>query len=238
MSHAAPRARKRIGILTGSGPEAGIDLWTKLLAATRRQLGSGYAGDLDAPEVLIHSVPALGLSMELERHDAAIWATLRQAVQAMAPRVEAYAIACNTLNHYEAPLRALQLPARLVSMQDVVRRLVTERRLRRVALLGSRPVMSLGAWSAYRHLPDLVEVEVPADAEALHRIIYDVKQRGGRDAGTVAGFEALLASLTAPVALLACTELPLIPAATPGPALVDVTELLARELAEIGQQPR
>jgi aspartate racemase len=209
-----------------------------VLAATRRRLGERYRGDLDAPEVLVHSVPALGLSMELERHDAAVWKVLRDAAEAMAPRVDAFAIACNTLNHYEAPLRALDLPARLVSVQDVVRRLVRERGLTRIALLGSRPVMELGAWSAYRELPQVTEVEVPADLDALHRVIYDVKARGGREPDIVARFEGLLGTLTAPVALLACTELPLIPVTAAAPELADVTELLAQELAEIGQRPR
>ena len=109
---ALPPARQRIGILAGSGPEAGIDLWTKTLAATRRLLGARYGGDLDAPEVLIHSVPALGLSMELEPNDAVVWKVLRESAEALAQRVDAFAIACNTLNHYEAPLRALDLPAR------------------------------------------------------------------------------------------------------------------------------
>ena len=233
-----PPARQRIGILAGSGPEAGIDLWAKVLGATRRLLGERYGGDLDAPEVLIHSVPALGLSMELEPNDPVVWKVLREAAQALAPRVDAFAIACNTLNHYEAPLRALGLPARFVSVQVEVRRLVSERGLERIALLGSRPVMALGAWSAYRDLPQVVEVEVPADPDALHQVIYDVKARGGQAPDIVSRFEAMLGELSAPVALLACTELPLVPVSVAAPELVDVTELLAQELAEIGQRPR
>lgn len=43
--------RRSIGILSGSGPEAGVDLWGKILAANRALLGSAYRGDIDAPRV-------------------------------------------------------------------------------------------------------------------------------------------------------------------------------------------
>jgi aspartate racemase len=233
-----PPARQRVGIISGSGPEAGIDLWAKVQQASRALLGERYRGDLDAPEVIVHSVPGLGLSMELERNDALIWPLLAETMRRLDEQVDAYAIACNTLNHYEAQLRALPLRARLVSTQDMVRRLVRERGLAKVALLGARPVMAMGPWSAYRDLPKHVAVELPRDADALHALIYDVKTRGGNAPGIAARFEALLAGLQAPVVLLACTELPLIPVRTRRHELVDVTALLAQALAEIGQQPR
>jgi aspartate racemase len=228
--------RQRIGIITGSGPEAGIDLWTKVLAATREQLQGGYQGDLDAPELVIHSVPALGLSMELPRNDAAVWRSLAATAEAMAGQVEVYAIACNTLNVYAARLQALGLPARLVSMQGVLQRHLQQQGIEQVALLASAPVMALDAWSAYRELPQWAQVELPAQTQALHQIIYDVKAKGGADPAVVRDFEALLAGIQAPVVLLACTELPLIPVRDE--RLLDVTDLLAQELARIGQQPR
>jgi aspartate racemase len=233
-----PPARQRVGIVSGSGPEAGIDLWAKVQQASRSLLGEQYRGDLDAPEVVVHSVPGLGLSMELERNDALVWPLLADTVRQLDARVDAYAIACNTLNHYEPQLRALPLRSRLVSTQDVLRGLVRERGLAKVALLGARPVMEMGPWSAYRNLPQIVEVELPRDAEALHTIIYDVKARGGDEPDIVQRFEAVLADLDAPVVLLACTELPLIPARSARHELIDVTALLAQALARIGQQPR
>ncbi|MFN3984619.1 MAG: aspartate/glutamate racemase family protein [Rhodocyclaceae bacterium] len=228
---AAPRGRARIGIIAGSGPEAGVDLWSKLLRANRELLGEAYRGDLDAPEVVVFSVPTLGLSMELEHNDAQVWASLADAATRMAAHVDYYAIACNTLNYYAPQLAALNLPAQLVAVDDVVRAHLRERGLDRVALLGARPVMSLGPWSPYRSLTDDVTVEVPVDGEALHRIIYDVKARGGDDAEVVQGFRRLLADLKSELVLLACTELPLIPLPPDAPATVDVTDLLAHALA-------
>ncbi len=59
--------RKKIGIITGSGPEAGVDLWQKILKINKDILKEDFHGDLDAPNVTIFSVPELGHSMELEK---------------------------------------------------------------------------------------------------------------------------------------------------------------------------
>lgn len=233
----AERARSRIGIITGSGPEAGVDLWNKVLRANRSLLGAAYGGDLDAPEVVIFSVPELGLSMELERNDEAVWQALRRTAERMAPHVDHYGIACNTLNHYEDRLAALGLPARLVSMGEVAREHLAEHGIARVALLGARPVMDLGPWSAYRKLPQHASVELPADPDELHAIIYEVKRRGGAQPDIVARFTQVLAGLQSEVALLACTELPLIPLVATRPRTVDVTDLLALALARRSLAP-
>lgn len=231
-------ARNRIGIITGSGPEAGVDLWTKVLRANRELLGSDYRGDLDAPEVVIFSVPELGLSMELERNDAAVWQAMQRTATHLAAHVDYYGIACNTLNHYADKLADLRLPARLVSVADVVIEYLAAHGIGRVALLGARPVMALGPWSAYRSLREHADIELPADLDELHRIIYAVKERGGDQADIVADFAQVLAGLKSEVALLACTELPLITGTFSSPRTVDVTDLLAMALARRSLEAR
>lgn len=226
----APRGR--IGIITGSGPEAGVDLWNKVLRANRALLGERYRGDIDAPEAVIFSVPELGLSMELERNDAEVWRHMATTASRLAQHVDHYAIACNTLNYYAKRLAALQLPAALVSVADVVIEHLKAHRVDRVALLGARPVMDLGPWSPYRPLLEHVEVEVPADVEGLHRIIYDVKRLGGAHADIPERFARVLNGLRSEVVLLACTELPLIPMHGGSRRPIDVTDLLASALAQ------
>lgn len=230
--------RSRIGIITGSGPEAGVDLWSKILRANRLLFGADYQGDLDAPEVVIFSVPELGLSMELATHDAQVWQAMQRTATALAEQVDYYGIACNTLNHYADQLAALRLPAQLVSVADVVRDYLAEEGIARVALLGARPVMDMGPWSAYRSLSRYADIELPADLDALHQVIYDVKQHGGDAPDVVTRFNAILGSLSAEVALLACTELPLIPCARVTPRAIDVTDLLASALARLSLTPR
>lgn len=230
--------RKRIGIITGSGPEAGIDLWSKLLQASRELQGTAFRGDLDAPAVTVHSEPSLGLSMELDRNDEPVWNCLRDTAIAIASRVDYYAIACNTLNVYQPRLDALGLPARLISFADVAADFLRENGIGKVALLGARPVIEFGQWSHYRKLAEHVEVELPrgGSAERLHQLIYDVKALGGGAPQLRPQFHALLAELEAPAVLLACTELPLIPIGgldVAGKQIIDVTALVARRLAQL-----
>jgi aspartate racemase len=224
--------RRRIGIITGSGPEAGLDLWSKILKANKERLGGRYSGDLDAPAVTIFSEPELGLSMELEQNDAPVWECLQRIATTMAPYVDYYAIACNTLNYYQDRLAALDLCCPLVSVTDVVSDYIRAHRLEGVALLGAKPVMDMGPWSPYSRLRGQVTIELPPDPQALHRLIYDVKTHGGDYPGLDGRFAAIIDSLAAETVLLACTELPLIPILSLRHQLVDVTALLARALVD------
>ncbi len=228
---------KKIGIITGSGPEAGLDLWDKVLHANRTLHGSRFRGDLDAPNVTIFSEPTLGLSMELEANHSAVWPCLKAAAQAISQRVDYYAIACNTLNYYQPQLDALQLPAKLVSFADVVLEYLRIHRIERVALLGARPVTNLGSWSHYRALAEQVAVELPkpAQAEQLHRLIYNVKTFGGNGPEIRARFSAILDALESDTVLLACTELPLIPLEQGRKQTIDVTDLVAHKLAQLAK---
>lgn len=224
---------KRIGIIAGSSPEAGIDLWSKVLQANRDLHGGFFRGDLDAPSVAIISEPVLGLSMELDVHHDQIWTCLKDCAQAMAQRADFYAIACNALDYFHPQLDALGLPGSYVSFVQVVQDFLERNQIGRVALLGARPVTDFGPWSPYRRLANHVEVELPAptQAELLHRLIYDVKTFGSNSGEIRARFRAILNTLNSDTVLLACTELPLIEVEPCKRRLLDVTGLVAETLA-------
>ena len=65
-----------LGIIAGSGPEAGVDLWRKILVANRIALNERFRGDIDAPHMVIISEPTLGLSMDLVANREPVWASL------------------------------------------------------------------------------------------------------------------------------------------------------------------
>jgi aspartate racemase len=225
-----------IGIITGSGPEAGIDLWQKMIVVQRARLGARFRGDLDAPHIVAFSVPQLGRSMDLRRHEAQVWSTLRQACIEIADHCTHFAIACNTLHYYAPRIAELQLAARFVSIVDAARAAIADYGVDRVALLGADPVIDLeGGLSPYAALRSEVGVEVPTTS--LQSLIFDVKRQGGTHPAVVQRFEALLRSLSAEVVLLACTELPLIKCQAGGKTLVDLTERLAGMLVDAGGAP-
>lgn len=223
----------RIGILTGSGPEAGLDLWSKVLEENRLRVGETFRGDIDAPNVTVLSVPELGHSMNLPETSDVVWRHLRSACEQIAPQVDAYAIACNTLYYFDADIRALALPAELISPVDCVRVDAVERSPATVALLGSAPVTTLdGTSSPYRHLRNDLALEVHPDRSRLHELIEQIKLAGGSTTSLEAEFAAIVGGLESTVAYLACTELPLLLADDITIELVDVTRLLARALVD------
>lgn len=235
-----PRGIQRIGIITGSGPEAGIDLWSKTLLANRRRLGALYGGDVDAPHVVVVSVPGLGLSMNLERHHDVVWSDLAAAARQLSTQVDYYAIACNTLNVFSDRLEALGLPMQLVTFADCVIEHIDRMDASHVALLGARPVMELRRWSHYRKLDGRFDL-LATNADLMdrtHALIERIKRAGAAAPELPEIFERLLDDIDADTVILACTELPLVHVDRPGKRLIDPTLLVAERLAELGASGR
>ncbi|WP_372026998.1 aspartate/glutamate racemase family protein [Tistrella mobilis] len=224
-----------LGIITGSGPEAGLDLWAKILRHTQTRMGAGFRGDLDAPRLVAVSEPALGLSMDLKANEPAVWTAMETAVREIAPAVDAFAIACNTLNWYapriEALLADIPRAGQLVSFQGVLHDEIRRLGAARVGLLGSAPVVALDDHSAYSGLAAHVAVETPADAGRLQALIHDVKRLGSTDASLGPRLQEIIMQMQADTILLACTELPLIARPVAGRQLIDVTDAVAARLA-------
>ena len=225
----APR-RATIAIVTGSGPEAGIDLWAKILRRNAAVLGPAFGGDLDAPRVVVLSEPQLGLSMDLAANEGPVWEAMQSTATRIAAQSDAWAVACNTLNWFAPRIANLGLTAEFISFPGVVADWVARSGVRRLGLLGAAPVTEMGAWSAYRDLAGLVEIETPADRAALQDLIYDVKRLGSADPGLRPRFARIVEAMQADTLLLACTELPLIADFPTSKTLVDVTDLVADAL--------
>ena len=225
--------RRSIGILTGSGPEAGVDLWVKILAANRELLGSNYRGDIDAPRVSIESVPRLGLSMDLVRHREEVWAALEPEALALAERVHVLCIACNTLHHFQDRLRQRIGHDRLLSFVDVAMEQVLASAEPQVGLLAAGPVLDFDGPSAYAHHRHSHRLELPEDPSAAQRLIESIKLQGGEHEGVRRDMAALCASYRSSTILLACTELPLVEVEVPGKRLIDVTREVAQRAASL-----
>jgi aspartate racemase len=193
-------------------------------------LGADYVGDTDAPRVEVVSEPLLGHSMDLPSTDAGVWATLESTATALAARCDVYGIACNTLNVYARRLRALDLPADLVTPPDAVRAWAAAHEVESIGLLGARPVATLTEWSPYAPWTAELRIETPPDVDALHRLIVDIKADGGAAASLRDRFTQLAGAFDSRHLLLACTELPIVATAVEGKHLVDPTDLLAAEL--------
>ena len=224
--------RKKIGIITGSGPEAGLDLWQKVLDANKEILKDRYHGDLDAPDLTILSVPQLGHSMELEKNYDMVWETLKETVEDICTRVDYFVIACNTLNVYENKIEEIGLKHKFLSTLDVVKDYIVTNDLDKISIIGALPVLEMKEFSVFKTLNDTFNVEVPKDFNAVHTLIYDVKKYGGQKHKVINDFRQIVDRLDSNDVFLACTELPLIKLVYKDKNLIDVTALLAKKLAE------
>ncbi len=220
----------RIGIIAGSGPEAGIDLWSKILVANRAALGNCFRGDIDSPPVVIFSEPVLGLSMDLAKNTDAVWEALRAAVLDIVAHVDVFTIACNTLHYYSPRIRELAGDTVFLDVSDVARAYMRRNPASSVGLMGATPVAALDEWSPYFGLHREVGFETPADLGRLHGLIHDIKLAGGDNEDIRSRFSAIVTGMRAPTVFLACTELPLVNTSVEGKTLVDINRLLAEEL--------
>lgn len=203
--------RKKIGIITGSGPEAGVDLWQKILKINKDILKEDFHGDLDAPNVTIFSVPELGHSMELEKNYDMVWETLEKTVRDITKHVDYFVIACNTLNLYANKIEEIGLGDKFISTLDVVRDYIKENSLEEACIIGALPVLQMGGkYSVFKPLNEMFNVEVPKNFDSVHRLIYDVKRKGGENHKVIDDFRHIVDEIKSENIFLACTELPLI----------------------------
>ncbi len=224
--------RKKIGIITGSGPEAGIDLWQKILHENRQYLKDEFKGDLEAPNVTIFSIPKLGLSMELEKNYDIVWETLKEAVIEICKYVDYFVIACNTLNVYTSKIESIGYKGKFLSTLDVLNEYIEKNNLNQIAIIAAMPILQMKEYSVFKPLYENFNVELPQDFLKVHNLIYEVKKSGADNAKVIKEFDDIVKSLESKDIFLACTELPLINYKTKDKNLIDVTQLLAKSLIE------
>lgn len=253
----APVQRTQVGIIAGSGPEAGLDLASKILVASRELAVQGAApnskvGDIEAPSFIIDSVPELGISMELPLHYELLWEYMRTTIDRLAPTCKHLVVACNTLHIFSARIEAkLACPplngcCTFISYVDCTIDGVLEASLsqgQEVMVLGARAYMATAAELICKN-PKLTggpNVSIPdaGTMDKLDELVHEIKSKGRNDPGIGPLFATVLNKLPSAVsvAILACTELPLISIPEgqlrPGLKLIDATQLVADRLAHL-----
>jgi len=215
----SPRPRRMqgraIGIITGNGPESGIALWNHVNAALRDLLGRDYLGDVSMPPVVVHSLPEMGLSMELDARAEQVWATMGLAVEQMCmDGVRALAVACNTTHYFTPRVREIcaRHDAEFISMPECIAQWLRARGVDRLALLGIKYVTELDEWSAYREPFAGMQVERlgPRGIERIHDLAYRVKTKGASPNALSQFRDLLHKEVSARYVVVALTELSLL----------------------------
>jgi len=233
-----PPRKGRIGIIGGSGPEAGLDLFKKVLAANRQHLGDGYRGDCDGPNVVVSSNPSMAgphgtfdMVPCLDR-EGPLWPALEAVVTQLAPQVDYFCICCNTLHFIAPPMLAMMkergIKARFVSIVDAVGVYCRKHGIASVRVLGSLVSTDCGpnGMSPYKSLEDqgiALGVHEPEQQELQQQTINMIKRCGPENTEAHKMMQSIVdVAASTPIEtgeqetcypqglLLACTEMPLV----------------------------
>ena len=225
---------KHIGIIGGSGPEAGILLAQALVDAKKAFLGASYKTDKDAPHFTLYSVPPIGgphLPEEFVPGSTArneLWCNLRSILRNIAPNVDFICIACNTLHIFESDIREFLLTlseskgvsCEFVSIIDATLLEVKRRGYCSLRIFGSKVItnyndgaldQSDGVISPYSRLNGIVKlVAIHAkEKDNMQKLISSIKQHGPHGALLQNSFKELIDASPVPC-ILACTEFDLL----------------------------
>ncbi len=233
---------KSIGIITGNGPDSGMALWQDINENIAEILGKHFIGDISLPKVFVVSVPAMGLSMELDQREQATWQALSEAVKQLADLdVELLVLACHTTHYFTNAIREIfeDDKRKFISMPEVVIKYIAENNITELAVLGINFVADLDQWSAYSELKKYkIEKLNYNTIRKLLDLGYLVKQMNQR----YKGFQQLVGLLKNEVksqnVIIALTELSILlesqgnKSRSSDKNIIDALELYAKAIAE------
>jgi aspartate racemase len=209
--NATYRKKPVFGIITGNGPESGMALWEHINRNIRESIEDRYNGDLSFPNVIVNSVPEMGLSMELMAREQAIWNYIEQAVRHLCSGGATHlALACHTTHYYSDKIQMVcdDYGAQFVSMSETAIDYIQNKNLTDITLIGIPYVADLGKWSAYRALSNLnIQPMKEKAREPLLDLGYWVKKTGSDHKGLNKLNHILKIGVTTKNVLIALTEI-------------------------------
>lgn len=247
QTSAQRRAPFKVGVVGGVGPAATVDFLRKVVASTAAQR------DQDHIKLVVEQNPQIPDRTENLIKDGpdptiALYSTCKKLEHAGAQII---AIPCNTAHAYVDRLqRHLDVPIVSILSETVAHIQNMKPEVKRVAILGTNGTIASQLYQAALEQKALVPIVPNSEAQAkLMDAIYGPEGvKAGRTSGKCA--EQLLdvinevTQLGAEVAILGCTELPLVEflgTEEPGIPLVDPTQVLATacvSAAELFAYPR
>ena len=200
-----------IGLLGGMSWESTVTYYTLINRGVRERLGG-----LHSAELVLYSVEFA----EIERlQDSGEWEKAGRLLAAAAQKVEgagakALLICTNTM-HKVAPRVEAAITIPLLHIADATGRVITEKRMKKVGLLGTRFTMEDDFYKGRLTERFGIEVVIPnrEERELVHRVIYDELCCGIiKDASRNAYAEivARLGQQGAETVILGCTEISLL----------------------------
>jgi len=236
-----------LGILTGNGPESGIELWKRINHRIRESRGQRFQGDVSYPHVLIESLPAMGLSMELQSRADDVRKTVLEGIERLCQGgATAVAIACNTTQHFSEEIREVcaLYGAQFISLVDETAAWLEREGVTRFDLIGIGAVTDLQHWSDFRRIASRFAIHVPSQAHVLDisDLGFKVKRSPKHNGKDTTKLGSLISQGTqTDTVVIALTELSLVFAEhekaialrAPTKRFVDTLQVLADRMAEM-----
>lgn len=230
-------AEKVIGILGGMGPEATIDLFQKIVAATPARI------DQEHLRILIDNNPKIP-----DRTAALLWggedptpllqSTARNLEHAGA---DFLVMPCNTAHlFFERILEVVRIPVLHIADEAVADVLRRYPEVHAVGVLGSSGTVRLRLYHDRLEARGLQAISSPdGDQEIQDAVIHSVKagDKGPAVRERIRGVAERLASQGAQLLLTACTELPLVlQDGDVGVPVLDPTQVLAQAAVRFARE--
>jgi aspartate/glutamate racemase/prolyl-tRNA editing enzyme YbaK/EbsC (Cys-tRNA(Pro) deacylase) len=238
------------GILTGNGPESGLELWKRINDRIHTYPRLRFRGDTRFPRVVVQSIPDMGLSMELAAREKEVRDTVLCGVDLLCVGgASVIGLACNTTQYFSDAVREVcrRHGAQFVSMVDETATVLNREGIGRFDLLGIGAVSDLRRWSDFRRIADRFTIEVPkeADIKRITDLALEVKQSSKPSGRAVSALGRLIDQATVTdTVLLALTELSLVVAKEPklqersSKRFIDTLSILANRMADIYLEER
>ena len=236
-----------MGILTGNGSDSGRLLWGRLDERIRSHPELRFRGDISLPRVIVESIPAMGLSMELEQRLPMVRAAVLEGVRSLCERgVSVLGLACNTTQCFVEEIRAVCEPygARFISIAEATASELQAQGVTRVVLLGIDPVCDLEEWSDFKRIAGEIQLDLPSPdlIAQINELAFLVKQKGvvSQTVNLMRDIVRRAVPQEDTVVLVALTELSLLVAAQRRSArrIVDTLEILANGMADVHLEER
>ena len=235
--------RHKIGILTGNGPDSGMLLW-KLINDSINSIyqdrkKSFFAGDLSYPEIIVSSVPDMGISMELKDRLHGTLRIVRKAVTELCQNgITILCVACNTTQYFQKEIREICELNNVVfvSIPEVVEDYLKKNHADTFYLLGISHVIDFKSTSAFAGLDKEYSIFVPDSS--TRKIIEELAYKAKIDVNKAANpLVALMKRIDAALVVVALTEISTIldrhKKTFKNYNIVDSLQLLAEHIAEM-----
>ncbi len=205
--------KHKIGILTGNSPESGILLWEKINGRIRDNFGDDhFLGDISFPEVIIESIPEMGLSMELDLRFEAVKGVVEKGITNLCERgATIVCIACNTTQYFSEMSKKIcsEHEAIYVSIPETTYQYVKNNNINKFDFLGINYVLDFKKWSDFKNLNKDFDLNLPKEEyiNKINEIAFEVKKNVVTDKGINRLRDLINNSTETNTIVLALTEL-------------------------------